>query len=115
MELRKYTHITGISVLTLLAFFALGSISQGSDGVDASVRIHRKTIERAQHAAEPAHKVLESIRESERRQETVVNGLSETADAARKAICALGEEHCTKANLDPANKNVDLTTYQSFR
>lgn len=117
MKLLSQTHITGIALFFLGAFFLLAANSR-ADNTETALNVHRAAIRNAQEHATEAHEALEKARaataaavEAEQKAQEIVNGYTDSAKEAREAICALGKEFCTTENLDPLNRGVNVDEY----
>ena len=101
--------------LVMLSFVAPAS---GDSGSDYRIAEYREDIYEAQINAADAHEslakskeVVKAAVEAERKAQAIVDAYSETATAARKAICALDKESCNRENLDPLDTQIQLDQF----
>lgn len=106
------------ALVTVTLFGILFSAAKASEAEDYRVAENRQNILEAQRNAEGAHKSLskakaavEAAVEAENEAQKIVDSYSATADTARKNICNLSKEACTRENLDPASSGVNLDDY----
>lgn len=121
MDTLKLKQITGGSLIVafiMLAFLGIAFTVDGSSGTDYRIAEFREQIYNAQINAADAHESLAKAREvvaaaveAERKAQAIVDSYSETANAARKAICSIDKESCNNANLDPAGQGVNLQEF----